>query len=72
MSPLWSTIPSDGDKQFESTPPEWPIVSSVCCGYVTKIEQQQLNYIALNQRKIRVDLYSGLADADAVAAGDTL
>ena len=35
-----------------------------------KIEQQRLNYIALNQKKIRVDLYSGLADA--VAAGDTL
>ena len=35
-----------------------------------KIEQQRLNYIALNQKKIRVDLYSGLDDA--VAAGDTL
>ena len=35
----------------------------------TKIEQQRLNYIKTNQRKIRVDLYSGLADA--VAKGDT-
>ena len=35
-----------------------------------KKEQQRLNYIALNQKKIRVDLYSGLADA--FAAGDTL
>ena len=34
-----------------------------------KIEQQRLNYIKTNQQKIRVDLYSGLADA--VAKGDT-
>ena len=33
-----------------------------------KIEQQCLNYIRTNQKKIRVDLYCGLADA--VAAGD--
>ena len=33
-----------------------------------KIEQQRLNYIRTNQKKIRVDLYCGLADA--VAAGD--
>ena len=34
-----------------------------------KIEQQRLNYIKTNQQKIRVDLYSGLADA--VSKGDT-
>ena len=34
-----------------------------------KVEQQRLNYIKLNQQKIRVDLYRGLADA--VSAGDT-
>ena len=34
-----------------------------------KIEQQRLNYFTQNQKKIRVDLYSGLADA--VAVGDT-
>ena len=34
-----------------------------------KIEQHRLNYIKTNQQKIRVDLYSGLADA--VAKGDT-
>ena len=34
-----------------------------------KIEQQRLNYIKMNQQKIRVDLYCGLSDA--VAAGDT-
>ena len=34
-----------------------------------KIEQQGLNYIKTNRQKIRVDLYSGLADA--VAKGDT-
>ena len=34
-----------------------------------KIEQQRLNYIKTNQQKIRVDLYSGLADA--VTKGDT-
>ena len=33
-----------------------------------KIEQQRRNYIRTNQKKIRVDLYCGLADA--VAAGD--
>ena len=33
-----------------------------------KIEQQRLNYIRTNQKKICVDLYYGLADA--VAAGD--
>ena len=33
-----------------------------------KIEQQRLNYIRTNQKKIRVDLYCGLAEA--VAAGD--
>ena len=34
-----------------------------------KIEQLRLNYIKTNQQKIRVDLYSGLADA--VTKGDT-
>ena len=34
-----------------------------------KIEQLRLNYIKTNLQKIRVDLYSGLADA--VAKGDT-
>ena len=34
-----------------------------------KIEQQRLNYIKFNQQKIRVDLYSGLADA--ISAGDS-
>ena len=34
-----------------------------------KIDQQRLNYIKTNQQKIRVDLYSGLADA--AAKGDT-
>ena len=34
-----------------------------------KIEQQRLNYIKTNQQKIRIDLYSGLADADS--KGDT-
>ena len=33
-----------------------------------KVEQQRLNYIKLNQEKLRVDLYKGLADA--VSAGD--
>ena len=33
-----------------------------------KVEQLRLNYIKCNQQKIRVDLYSGLADA--VSAGD--
>ena len=34
-----------------------------------KIEQQRLNYIKFNQQKIRVDLYSGLADA--ISFGDS-
>ena len=34
-----------------------------------KVEQLRLNYIKLNQQKIRVDLYRSLADA--VSAGDT-
>ena len=34
-----------------------------------KIEQQRLNYIKFNQRQIRSDLYSGLADA--LSSGDT-
>ena len=34
-----------------------------------KVEQQRLNYIKCNQQKIRVDLYSGLADA--ISAGDS-
>lgn len=33
-----------------------------------KIEQEGLNYIRLHQQQIRVDLYSGLADA--LARGD--
>ena len=33
-----------------------------------KVEQLRLNYIKCNQQKIRVDLYSGLADA--ISSGD--
>ena len=62
-------ISSHGEKQFESTPPEGRLFHQYAVDMYAKIEQQRLNYIALNQ-KIRVDLYSGLADA--VAAGDTL
>ena len=36
---------------------------------LAKVKQQRLNYVKCNQQEIRVDLYSGLADA--ISAGDS-
>ena len=57
-------IAFDDQKQRKSATSLWYAVDMYA-----NIEQQRLNYIKMNQQRIRVDLYCGLSDA--VAAGDT-
>ena len=57
-------IAFDDQEQRKSATSLWYAVDMYA-----NIEQQRLNYIKMNQLRIRVDLYCGLSDA--VAAGDT-